>query len=108
MLGVYIGWQLESSLKQRDVNFKSNLKKGVEKIIQSSFKKKDQNLICGIKIVCVGRWRKTKSGRKQIFTLSKGKLSTQSFSSFVDVGFYNGQTKYGKFSLKISVAYANK
>lgn len=108
MLGVYIGWQLESSFKQRDLNFKSNLKKGVGKTIQSFLKKENQNLICGIKIVCAGRWKKTKSGRKQIFTFSRGKLSTQSFSSFIDVGFYNGQTKYGNFSLKISIAYANK
>jgi len=55
MLGVYIGWQLESSFKQRDLNFKSNLKKGVGKTIQSFLKKENQNLICGIKIVCAGR-----------------------------------------------------
>lgn len=108
MLGLYIGQQLESSFKQRDLNFRSNLKKGVGKTLQSFLSIQSRDSICGIKVICSGRWKKTKSGRKQTFTFSKGKLSTQSFSSFVDIGFYTGQTKYGKFSLKVYITYTNK
>jgi hypothetical protein len=49
--------------------------------------------------------KKTKSGRKQKFTLYKGKLAMQSYSSFLDFGFYHGNTKFGSFSFKVLVAY---
>ena len=66
---------------------------------------KSKNPICGVKVICAGRWKKTKSGRKQKFTLYKGKLAMQSYSSFLDFGFYHGNTKFGSFSFKVLVAY---
>ena len=113
----YIGWQIQASLKQRDWNFQSNFKKGINKTIQSFLKRnvdqtvksilsmKSKNPICGVKVICAGRWKKTKSGRKQKFTLYKGKLAMQSYSSFLDFGFYHGNTKFGSFSFKVLVAY---
>ena len=106
LLGVYIGWQLESSSKYGN-NFRTNFKKGVKKTIQSFFKNGTSDAISGVKIVCSGRWKKTKSGRKQVFVFSRGKLLAQSFSSFVDEASYTGKTKYGIFNLKISAAYNN-
>ena len=55
MLGLYIGQQLESSFKQRDLNFRSNLKKGVGKTLQSFLSIQSQDSICGIKVICSGR-----------------------------------------------------
>jgi hypothetical protein len=107
IMALYVGGQLEKPVKQRDFNFKTNFKNGVRKIVQTFLKAKTADSICGVKVTCSGRWKKTKSGRKQIFIFSRGKLLTQSLSFFVDTSSYRGQTKYGAFSLKFSITYNN-
>ncbi len=111
IISYFIGKQIESSSKYRIFNFKSNFKKSIFNIIKLflNAKLKKQNSICGLKLICSGRLKKTKSGRKQKLIIIIGRqLLTQNYSSCVDIGFYTGKTKFGKFSLKTTIVYANK
>jgi hypothetical protein len=55
IMASYVGGQLETPVKQRDFNFKTNFKNGVGKIVQAFLKAKTVDSICGVKVVCFGR-----------------------------------------------------
>jgi len=78
---------------------------GIIKLAHFFFNSKTVNLVSSIKLICSGRWTKTKSSRKQKFIYSLGKLKNQTISAFLDYGFSFVITKYGTCSLKVWISY---
>ena len=64
--------------------------------------------ILGLKITCNGRWKKTKSGRKQKIYLKFGQLKNSNLTNKVFFHSIYQQTKYGFFSIKIWVYHKTK
>jgi ribosomal protein S3 len=63
---------------------------------------KDYNYhICGIKISCSGKWKKTRSGRTQKFVLQFGKIKNSTLSNVIFFNQTNQKTRYGMCNLKI-------
>jgi hypothetical protein len=60
-----------------------------------------QNEIFGIKISCSGKWKKTRSGRKQSFTMQLGQIPNSSISYIVFFDQITQKTKFGCFSVKV-------
>lgn len=100
-----VAYQLGLPPKLKDNNFKRNLRKGIVGLVKFIFNKRTTPYIAGVKIICSGRWQKTKSSRKQRMTYSFGKIQRQSFSKFIDYGFIATTTKYGVCGIKVWVCY---
>lgn len=96
-----VAYQLGLPPKLKDNNFKRNLRKGIVGLVKFIFNKRTTPYIAGVKIICSGRWQKTKSSRKQRMTYSFGKIQRQSFSKFIDYGFIATTTKYGVCGIKV-------
>jgi small subunit ribosomal protein S3 len=62
-------------------------------------------MVTGVKIVCSGKWKKTKSGRSQKITVTTGRLQTQSLTALTSFGFATSITKYGSCGIKVWVNY---
>ena len=107
-LSDYLGLQLISPLKLKDDCFKMNFWRGLTQFLHSFFNKTTVLQINGIKLICSGRWKKSKTGRKQRFLCSIGKLRSQSYSTFIDYGFTNVNTKYGVSCIKIWISYKQR
>ena len=61
--------------------------------------------IVGVKIICIGKWKKTKTGRKQKFYLKYGKIQKSDVRNKIIFHNINETTKYGICSLKIWIAH---
>lgn len=96
--------QISLSPKLKDKFFMYNLRKGIIWLVKLFFNQ-HRPFITGIKIICSGRWRKTKSSRKQRTTYSFGKIRRQTFSKHVDYGFSSTTTKYGVCGVKVWISY---
>lgn len=104
-LSDYLGLQLISPPKIKDDCFKRNFWQGLTLFLYSFFNKKTVFQINGFKLICSGRWKKSKTGRKQKFFCSIGKLRSQTYSTFIDYGFTNVNTKYGVCCIKVWISY---
>lgn len=96
--------QISLPPKLKDNFFMFNIRKGIVWLVKLFFNQ-HRPFITGVKIVCSGRWRKTKSGRKQRMTYSFGKIERQTFSKYVDYGFNSTTTKYGTCGVKVWISY---
>lgn len=105
LIADFIGLQLAMPQKLKTWGFKRSLKIGLSHLIQHSLKGSELSLISGIKILCSGRWSKTKSGRSQQFAFCLGKVGTQTFSSFSDFGSATATTKYGVCCVKVWITH---
>lgn len=101
----YLALQLICSEKLKDNCFKKNYWQGLTLFLYSFFNKTTISKINGIKLLCSGRWKKSKTGRKQKFICFIGKLKNQSYSTFIDYSFTNVNTKYGTCCIKIWISY---
>lgn len=63
--------------------------------------RKFQNEIFGVKITCSGKWKKTRSGRKQKFSTQLGRIPNSSISRIVFFDQITQKTKFGCFSVKV-------
>jgi ribosomal protein S3 len=102
LLADYISRQISLTRKLKDESFKSSLTPGLKHIIRTIGQ--DTNL-SGLKITCSGKWRKTRSGRKETITCSHGRLLTQSMSSVGTFGFSMINTKFGACGVKVWISY---
>jgi hypothetical protein len=96
-----ISYQIKLPLKLKDKDFNKNLRLGISRLIRCIVNAYTLPYISGIKVVCSGRWQKTRSSRKQRMTYLFGKLERQTFSKFIDYGFSYINTKYGVCSVKV-------
>ena len=101
----YIVKQLKISVKFKDKIFKQNLQKGIKFLLSNYYKKYK---ITGIKVVCSGKWKKTKSGRKQKFTISFGKINKQQIFVPSDYFASSTTTKFGICNISVWISYKYK
>jgi ribosomal protein S3 len=59
----------------------------------------------GIKIICVGKWKKTNTGRKQKIYLKYGQIQSSNIANKILYHNISQTTKFGVCSIKIWVAH---
>jgi len=98
----YIKGQMSASPKMKTVDFRQGLKRGISHLALFLSKRLSTGApIQGIRIVCAGRWSKTRSSRKQRLVYARGSLKRLTFSSLLDYGMATVTTKFGVFSIKV-------
>lgn len=105
LISNYISKQISLSMNFKDLSFKNSFETALKKIARNFAKTQNCRLVSGIKIICSGKWKKTKSGRAQSAVFRLGRLRTQSVSSLVDCGFATSVTKFGCCGVKVWVSY---
>jgi ribosomal protein S3 len=60
--------------------------------------------IIGLKIICLGRWKKTSTGRKQKLFLKFGQVKSSDISNKIIYQTISQTTKFGVCSIKIWIA----
>jgi hypothetical protein len=101
----YITNQISTSTSFKHQSFKNSFDAAVKKISLNFVKTQKFQMVSGIKITCSGKWKKTKSGRSQKFTVTIGRLYTQSVNSLTSYGFATSVTKFGCCGIKVWVNY---
>jgi hypothetical protein len=98
----YIRRQMASPQKLEDLDFRINLKTGISMLALFLFKRFPLgSSIQGLRIVCSGKWSKTRSGRKQRLVYNRGSLKRLTFSALLDYGTSTVTTKFGVCSIKV-------
>jgi hypothetical protein len=106
VLSSYIKKQMSAPQKLKDLDFRINLKTGISMLALFLFKRFSLgSSIRGLRIVCSGRWTKTRSGRKQRLVYNKGSLKRLTFSALLDYGMSVVTTKFGVCSIKVWILY---
>jgi len=100
-----ISYQTGLTTRLKNKGFNTSIKKGILEIIKVIFNKRTMPYISGIKIICSGRWQRTKSSRKQRMSYSFGKIKRQTISKVIDYGFSYVTTKFGVCGIKVWVSY---
>ena len=103
-LALYFMLQIEKNQKEKNYWFKRGLSIGVKGFLKDLFVKKPYLQPNGIKIIFLGRWAKTKTGRKQILKINFGSLKKQKIQSFIDYASYGGRTKFGAFCVHVFIS----
>jgi hypothetical protein len=102
VLSEYIRRQMVAPQKLKDLDFRLNLKTGISQLAILLLKRFDLvTPIRGLRVVCSGRWSKTRSSRKQRFVYNRGSLKRLTFSAFLDYGTSTVTTKFGVCSIKV-------
>ena len=103
IITAYVINQLNKNGILKRSSFKNNLNVG---ILAFSYQllTRLQNNILGIKIVCSGKWKKTRSGRKQKLTIKFGRIVSPSISNMILYNFSAQKTKFGTTGIKVWVA----
>jgi ribosomal protein S3 len=57
--------------------------------------------ICGVKVICSGRWKKTKSGRKQKLCIKYGKIRKPTMTNIILFDYITQKTKFGACGIKV-------
>jgi ribosomal protein S3 len=65
-----------------------------------------QNHILGFKIVCSGKWKKTRSGRKQKLTIKFGQIVNSSVSNVILYDYSVQKTRFGSCSIKVWISHS--
>lgn len=85
-------------------NFKSNIQRNLLKYINYLLFKLKYNII-GLKIVCIGKWKKTAAGRKQRLYLKFGQIKSSNIANKLIYHNIATTTKYGVCSIKIWISH---
>lgn len=105
-LSEYIKVQMECPQKHKSLDFRYGIKPGIKRLARFIFKTLSSVVsIQGLRIVCSGRWSKTRSSRKQRFVYNRGRLKRLTFSAFLDYGMSVVTTKFGVCSIKVWILY---
>jgi hypothetical protein len=106
VLSSYIKKQMSAPQKLKDLDFRINLKTGISMLALFLLKRFPLgSSIRGLRIVCSGRWTKTRSGRKQRLVYNRGSLKRLTFSALLDYGMTTVTTKFGVCSIKVWILY---
>jgi hypothetical protein len=81
-------------------NFGKNLQGNLLSFINFFLLEFKHNLL-GIKIICSGKWKKTRTGRKQKIFLKYGRIQTSNIANKIMFHGVSQKTKYGICSVKI-------
>jgi ribosomal protein S3 len=101
----FIAKQLTTPHRLKHWSFRFGLQCGIAMIALGLLKKRGNFFVSGLKVICSGKWKKTRSGRKQKVVFSIGRLRTQSMNSVSSYGFTVLATKFGAFSVKVWISY---
>lgn len=107
IISYYVIKQLNEPNKLKDKNFSKNLQLGLLKIT-NFFLYLFKDNINGLKILCSGKWRKTRTGRKQKLCLKFGKIQNTSVSNTIFFSWVSQNTKHGSFGIKIWISHKTK
>jgi ribosomal protein S3 len=99
--------QMSKPYRSRHWSFRFGLLFGIANMASRLFKEAKKNgfLLSGFKVVCGGKWNKTRSGRKQMLLFSIGKLRTPSMNYMSTYGATSLATKFGTFGIKVWISY---
>jgi ribosomal protein S3 len=67
-----------------------------------------QKSIVGLKVICSGKWKKTRSGRKQKFLVKFGRIKNPSISVATSYNYAFQKTKFGSCSIKVWISHTKK
>ena len=62
-------------------------------------------VITGVKVICSGKWKKTKSGRKQKICIKFGQVRNPSVSNVIAFHYLSQKTKFGSCGVKVWVSH---
>jgi len=113
LINSYIVKQMSEPNKLKNTFFNKSLQLGIMKLIstlltyQIGFRKPRSALknIVGFKLICSGRWKKTKAGRTQTLKFNYGQTKRTSVVSTMFYSFKTQKTKYASCGFKIWIAY---
>jgi ribosomal protein S3 len=74
---------------------------------QALLKQLQKNII-GLKIICSGKWKKTRSGRKQKLCVKFGQIVSSKVSNTLLYDFNSQTTRFGVIGIKVWIAYKNQ
>jgi hypothetical protein len=103
----YITNQLNKKGILKRSSFATNLNLGIILFCRQLLKR-IQNNIVGLKIVCSGKWKKTKSGRKQKITVKLGRIVSPSISNIILYDFAAQKTKFGVCGVKVWISHKKR
>jgi hypothetical protein len=85
-------------------NFGNNLQGNIVNFLHYLLREFKYNLL-GIKIICLGRWKKTNTGRKQKIYLKFGQIQSANIANTILYHEINQTTKYGVVSVKVWISH---
>jgi hypothetical protein len=100
----FITDQINRSTEQRDILFDRSFLYGLSLLIRKYmifYRLHGSSRLNGIRILCAGKFSRTKSSRKQKMLVSVGKTDKQTISTVIDFALAFSNTKHGSFSVKI-------
>jgi ribosomal protein S3 len=100
----YITNQLNKSSKLKRASFRKNFSSGIS-IFSYQLLRHLQHNLTGFKIMCSGKWKKTRSGRKQRLTIKFGRVRGSSLSNKILYHYSYQETRYGSCGIKVWVAH---
>jgi ribosomal protein S3 len=100
IISSYITQQLNKNAKLKQNSFKNNLKNGITLFCFQLLRLLQVHIV-GFKIVCSGKWKKTRSGRKQRLTVKFGRIRKSSISNKILYSYSTQKTKYGACGIKV-------
>ena len=100
----YIADQLKKPTRLRNKSFIKNINIGLLELTNGIIKENKKNIL-GLKIICSGRWQKTRSGRKQNVIIRVGNLKTPTVSSLLYYHYLQTTTKQGACGIKVWVCF---
>lgn len=100
----YISNQLKKTGILKSSIFTTNLNTGILAFCFTLLKRV-KGSITGLKIVCSGKWKKTRSGRKQKLTIKFGQIINPSVATNILYDFSSQKTQFGACSIKVWIAH---
>ena len=100
MICEYIADQLKKPVRLRNKSFTKNINIGLMELTNKIIKENKENIL-GLKIICSGRWQKTRSGRKQNVIIRVGNINTPTISSLLYYNYLQTTTKQGACGVKV-------
>ena len=96
--------QLQKPQRLKDKTFLKNLNIGLTHLTKLILNTQKSQII-GLKIMCSGKWQKTRSGRKQKITVYAGKLQRPTITSLLSYCYLQSTTKHGSCGVKVWINY---
>jgi len=100
LIANYVANQIKKKRVLNHPQFMVNLNIGILNFSHILLKQFQKNII-GLKIICSGKWKKTRSGRKQKLTVKFGQIVNSKIANTLLYDYQSQTTKYGVIGIKI-------
>jgi hypothetical protein len=98
--------QFDKGFSMKNFIFLSNFKTASLFVLKRVLQKFKSNIL-GLKFSCSGKWKKTRSGRKQRFTVQFGQIKNSGVANILFYDQKTQQTKFGSCNFKVWVLSKN-